>query len=100
MAALKQRDVDKIPTQVFTDLIFFHKSQLRLGMTLHYMGRTAPNSFWLINRIWRVSHKRGVEVKSIAASVGTLNDILELKCGGETKYVRFGYLSYSAIWRI
>ena len=78
------------------DPIFFEKRQLRVGMTLVYYGRTNPNSRWIIDAIYTgVTHRHTIFPE-------TLKDLVQLteRGTGRRRLMKFGYLSYSAIWRL
>lgn len=79
-----------------SDPIFFSKHQLRHGTLLRYYGRRNPGQLWYIDRV--VGKKRG----DALIFPETLSDLVQVKNATtfETKWLTFGYLSYSAIWRI
>ena len=93
-----RRDWDRLPTVVYTDPIFFHKTQVRLGSRFRCFGRRNPNATWVAYGFW--THvKRG---KAYVTAPQTLSDLVRLRCEetGETLEITFGSLSYSAIWRL
>jgi hypothetical protein len=79
-----------------TDQIFFEKRQLRKGMSLRYYGRRSAGQLWFVDRIATVGEGKTTD------SPTTLRDWVRLRSavGGEIRWLLFGYLSYSAIWRL
>lgn len=98
----RPRDLSQIPIAVYTDPIFFHKSQVKTGTRFYHLGRLNPQTTWIVDTIWSLRHERYGWVKSRVADVRKLDDIMELRCEqtGERRQIRFGYASYSAIWRV
>lgn len=90
------------PIVVYSDPIFFHKSQIKVGSHFLHFGRRMPRTNWIVQRIWTFQKEKYGRVRSYVTDVRTLNDILEMRCEetGEIRSVRFGYISYSAIWRL
>jgi len=90
------------PIVVYTDAIFFHKSQIRVGSRFLHLGRRAPRTTWIVQRVWTFTSEKYGRVRQYVANVRTLNDILELRCEetGEERTIRFQYCSYSSIWRL
>lgn len=86
------------------DSIFFHKGQLTTKTRLVYRGRLDPGSLWRVTSI--VTYDRplgtGTYRRREVSSVVRLNDDITLTRIGsnETRSASFGYLSYSAIWRL
>ena len=101
-ASLRIRDVSRVPIEVFTDPIFFHKSQIKVGTVLRHLGRKNPNTIWIVERIWSLRHTQHGWVKSSVAMTIKLDDLLDLRCEqtNEVRTLRFSYMSYSAIWRL
>jgi hypothetical protein len=91
-------DWRRLPVVVHNDPIFFHKSQVRIGSRLRCFGRSRPATTWVAQRIWTFN-RRG---RSYVTAVQTLRDVVELRCEetGERLDLRFGSISYSAIWRL
>ena len=95
------------------DPVFFRKEQLTIGTKLVYMGRTDPNSIWEVSKIHHnyydvysnIRH-RNVKVPKTFLSLIFLRRISNAppikgrKKMGNRLELNFGYLSYSAIWRI
>lgn len=82
---------------------FFTKYQITTGIQLQYRGRSDPGSLWVVTRI--VSHKwtqTGNCVPETVETVRYLSDTVHMvKQGTQERHsATFGYLSYSAIWRI
>jgi hypothetical protein len=78
------------------DPIFFSKHRLRHGTLLRCHGRRSNGALWYVDRI--VTKKKGETVIFPTA----LHDLVRLRNGMNNGIVwrTFGYLSYSAIWRI
>lgn len=91
-----------LPIAIQIDPIFFHKSQLAVGAKFRHLGRRRPGTTWILQRIWTIKNEKYGPVRMHVASVQKLKDILELRCeeDGEVRTALFGYLSYSAIWRL
>jgi hypothetical protein len=89
---------------IIEDDIFFHKSQLHYGTRLIYYGRLDPMSIWEIVDIKSYFLGKVVGQYSLkkVPEIRHLNDILYFRKinTNETKKMSFGYLSYSAIWRL
>lgn len=90
----------------FADPIFFTKDQLHLGTNLRYYGRLNPGALFTVTHIksWRRS-SRGNYYAIRAEVASRLDDDITLLCREpgkrpDIRKMRFGYLSYSAIWRI
>lgn len=83
------------------DDIFFHKTQIKIGTRLRYMGRLAPNTTWVVTSIRTRDSKTGRLRPS--DSVQKLSDDVYLRREDNRRDLRqgtFQYLSYSAIWRL
>jgi hypothetical protein len=93
---------DKIPVAVFSDPIFFHKSNVKLGTRFRNYGRLTSGTTWVVQAIWTTTHGPMGETRHYVASVRTLKDRVELRCEetGTVKLLHFGGMSYSAIWRL
>lgn len=83
------------------DSTFFHKGQISVGKTLLYLGRLDPGTRWVVTKI------KSFSLRSDAGWVWVstcrmLSDDVYLKNvdTGEQRTATFGYLSYSAIWRL
>ncbi len=90
------------PIVVYTDPVFFHKTQVHVGSRFLHLGRRAPRTNWIVQRVWTFSSEKYGRVRQYVANVRKLDDILEMRCEetGEIRTVRFIYMSYSAIWRL
>jgi len=102
MATSTKTSWDKIPIAVFTDPIFFHKSNIRLGTRFRNYGRLTSGTTWVVQAIWTLSHSSFGVSRHMITNVRTLKDRLEMHCEetGEIKTLAFDYMSYSAIWRL
>lgn len=94
-----RQKIDPVP-----DSIFFIKEQIKVGgPALLHFGRLAPRTMWDVTKI--VSHRwteRGLCKPELVQQVRYLSDTVYLHCreSSETRSATFGYLSYSAIWRM
>lgn len=79
------------------DPIFFRKVDIFLGQKLLYKGRSAPDTVWTVKSIETNAGKEGYKHVDV---VQKLADYVTLSDGWETKQMTFGYMSYSAIWRL
>lgn len=79
------------------DPIFFRKVDIFVGQKLLYMGRSAPNTVWKVKSIQTDAGKKGYKYVDV---VHKLADYVVLSNGVEVKQMTFGYMSYSAIWRL
>lgn len=79
------------------DPIFFRKVDIFPGQKLRYMGRSAPNTVWTVKSIQTDAGKKGYKYVDV---VNKLADYVVLSNGVEVKQMTFGYMSYSAIWRL
>lgn len=86
------------------DPIFFHKEQVRVRTRLVYFGRLEHGQVWRVESIqtWQKSRRSD---RLVAARVGychRLNDEVTLinEATGERRTVGFGYICYSAVWRL
>jgi hypothetical protein len=79
------------------DDIFFSKRDLRVGTAIRYWGRRNPGSLWFVTGVFTADR---VPRKEVFAK--NLSDLIRLKnhITGEVRFRSFGYLSYSAIYRI
>jgi hypothetical protein len=102
MVASKKLAWDKIPVAVYSDPVFFHKSNVKVGTTFRNVGRLSPNTTWVVQAIWTMTRTSLGITRHYVADVRTLQDRIELRCeeNGETKNLAFGGMSYSAIWRV
>lgn len=84
------------------DSVFFIKSQLKVGTHLLCLGRLERPTVWTVTRI--VSHRpNGLPLST--GEVQYLSDRIYFRRsngtrGNAERSGTFGYLSYSAIWRI
>jgi hypothetical protein len=110
----------RIEDQAFmADPVFFRKEQLTIGTKLVYLGRTDPNSVWEVAKIHQNYSARNIFYEKVIRhrNIKTPETFLSLiflrrisnspqtKLKGYRKMghrleLNFGYLSYSAIWRI
>lgn len=89
------------PIAVYTDLIFFSKYNVKKGTRFRFCGRTAPGTMWTVINIWTFRPGPYGRTRHDITEVQKLDDILELHSDkGEYRTIRFGYASYSAIWRL
>jgi hypothetical protein len=102
MNTTQKHDLNKIPVRVFTDAVFFHKSQVKTGSRFICFGRTNFHTTWVVNSITHIFSEKRRMFQTKTAFVYALKDIVELRCEetGEFKKLRFSYLSYSAIYRL
>jgi hypothetical protein len=102
MATSTKPSWDRIPIAVFSDPIFFHKSNVKVGSRFRNYGRLTSDTNWVVQAIWTLSHSNFGVTRHYVASVRTLKDRLELRCEetGEVKNLTFSGMSYSAIWRL
>lgn len=85
-------------TSLVRDPIFFGKGDVFVGTRLEYRGRKAPGQIWEVSGIYTyIPKKEGYERVD---GVRTLQDLVFFTSGSEERAATFGYLSYSAIWRI
>ena len=97
---LKQ-DLEKTPIAVFSDPIFFSKYSVRTGTKFRYFGRRGHGTIWTVVGIWNFRSGPYGRVRHDVTQVQYLSDVLVMHNDrGEQKHVRFGYASYSAIWRL
>ena len=96
------KEWDKIPVAVYSDPIFFHKSNVKVGTRFRNVGRLTPNTTWVVQAIWTTSKGPMGNTRHYVASVRTLQDRVEMRCeeNGDVKLLIFGGISYSAIWRL
>lgn len=82
--------------QLQSDSIFFSKADLHVGSSLRYYGRREMGQLWFVDRIATASEGKRADTPT------TLRDWVRLRSavGGEIRWLLFGYLSYSAIWRL
>lgn len=81
------------------DEVFFRKQDVRVGVILRFVGRSAHNSLWTVKRIDTNAGKYGYKP---VQKVTKLGDYVTLHCEelNWTRETTFGHLSYSAIWRL
>lgn len=79
------------------DPIFFCKHQLRVGTALRYWGRRNPGSLWFVTGVYTAGRTPRSEVFA-----KNLTDLIRLKnhVTSEVVFRSFGYISYSALYRI
>ncbi len=89
---------------LFEDPVFFHKSMVEIGTKFVHYGRKNPLSTWEVTKItsWFTTNKPGIFKPKSIKEIRHLDDdiILQNVDTGEEKKATFGYLSYSAIWRL
>lgn len=92
------------PTVIYNDPIFFHKSQVRLGVQIEYFGRRDPGARWRVIEISSHEYVKGNVYKEVTVEeVKYLTDrvtIARVGKPGLTRNVSFANISYSAIWRL
>lgn len=84
------------------DPVFFDKISASVGTRLSYHGATG-RSEWEIFRIVTLIRDRGVHREEARADVRVLGDVIHLRRTDgplEIRRATFGYLRYSAIWRL
>jgi hypothetical protein len=88
--------------ELFEDRVFFRKDQIMIGTVLVYYGRRNPGKTWRVMRVRNFKRVNGECVGKWDRFVKGLQDEVELHCEetGDWVYLHFGYLSYSAIWRL
>jgi hypothetical protein len=82
------------------DNTFFSKRALQIGTAVRYHGVTDPGSLWFVTRIYTTLN--GAVKPRKESFPQTLKDTVQLTnhVSGDVRHLRFGTLSYSAIWRI
>lgn len=82
------------------DPIFFRKHQLRVGTALRYYGRTDPGGLWFVTGIYTDDHGR--HRPRAETFPQTLDDLVRLRNHqtSEIRFMRFSYISYSALYRV
>jgi hypothetical protein len=97
----KQQKEPKLSGWQGQDDVFLHRSQIYVGAELMYYGRTDHGSIWRVTGIRTTSkHVMGTQPVQV---VQRMKDDVELTRIGnlaDVKQVTFGYMSYSAIWRM
>lgn len=81
------------------DPIFFTKDQISVGVTMIHVGRLYPSA-WVVERIVNLT-PRGA--RRAVQTVQTFADLIYLRRANGApplKRTTFGYLCYSAIWRV
>lgn len=95
---------DKRETTQAFDQVFFHKDQIKVGTTIVCAGRLQHGTRWrVVEIITEVKNKNGKWVRQSSPTVQKMTDEITLARVGSNKDQRagtFGYLSYSAIWRL
>lgn len=90
--------------QPAVDDLFFIKEQISVGIVLEHFGRLDSGSLWDVNRITTEEPtSTGVTKTKSVTTVHRLHDIVHMTRRGssrERRQAAFGYLSYSAIWRL
>lgn len=103
VASFHRVPADKQPR----DDIFFRKVDIKVGTILLYKGRLAPNARYEVIRI--VSDRGFGKGDKTVQMVEKMNDLVHMRCLDYQKFpwmpltrdgMAFGYLSYSAIWRL
>lgn len=80
------------------DNIFLHRSQVYVGLRLLYFGRLNHGEIWTIKQIKHYEKNHKV---SYIQHVETMKDeIILVNERNEIHQMTFGYMSYSALWRI
>lgn len=85
------------------DSIFFSKADLRVGASLRYYGRNATRGrLYFVERIRTIERINGLLTVSSVQTPVHLVDLITLReaTTGRIRELTFGYLSYSAIWRL
>jgi hypothetical protein len=87
------------------DAVFFHKSQIKVGVRLMNFGRKAHGEIWEVVEIktYRMAATGSGRMLSRKVDVvGKFTDdiIVRRIAANETRQLSFQTLSYSAIWRI
>ncbi len=102
MSAARKIAWDRIPVSVYSDPIFFHKSNVKVGTRFRNYGRLTSGTTWVVQAIWTTSHGQFGVTRHYVASVRTLKDRVDLRCeeNGDIKNLVFSGMSYSSIWRV
>jgi hypothetical protein len=94
-------DWQSAPIAVYVDPIFFSKYNIKVGTWLRHFGRRASGTRWQVEAIWTFKPSPRGLTRHYVTAVQKLDDILELRSDdGQRRTLRFGYASYSAIWRM
>jgi len=86
-----------------SDPVFFHRSQIKVGVTIVDYGRVNHGARWTVIEILTfhvLENGRLRRVRVDAVERMTDHVVLRRVGGSEIKERAFGSLSYSAIWRI
>ncbi len=80
---------------------YIAKDQLKIGSILHYYGKDAPNTLWIVSDIFYIHYmtKRRYSHKN----VHLMSDRVSLICCNEfhkNKYLLFRHISKSPLWRL
>ena len=94
------RNLQLVLQQEDEDFIFFRKYQLRVGTALRFRGRTHTGELWFVTGIYTTEHGRHVPRSEVFPQ--TFADLVRLKNHQtqQVRFMRFEYLSYSAVWQI
>jgi hypothetical protein len=81
------------------DPVFFTKDQIVVGTTLIHVGRLDPSA-WIVERIVHITQRGGRRQVNV---VETFSDLIYLRRANGApplKKLNFGYMCYSAVWRV
>jgi hypothetical protein len=96
-----QDDWRQAPIAVYSDPIFFSKYNVKTGTRFRHFGRRRSGTTWTVVNIWTFKPGKYGRTRHNVNEVQHLDDILVLHSdSGEERTIRFGYASYSAIWRL
>lgn len=85
------------------DEVFFHKSQIAVGVRLINFGRKAHGEMWEVVEIksYRMSRTGRVMGRKVDQVIKLSDDVTVRAIGrNEIRQLSFSTLSYSAIWRV
>jgi hypothetical protein len=97
--------MQKLLTNLPADPIFFKKEDITVGRTLLYYGLSDPMGEWEVKKIisWFTTDERGKWEPREVPEVRHLDDDVYIVKIGNSRIRRkftFGYIRYSAIWRL
>jgi hypothetical protein len=81
------------------DPVFFHKAQISVGSQLWHFGRLDPKSLWEVYAIISYNRKKQKHIQTTSKLLDVVY-MRRVNSENETRYMTFGYLSYSALWRL
>lgn len=81
------------------DPIFFTKDQIHVGVTMIHVGRLDPSA-WIVERIVNVTPRGGRRHVNVVETFADLVYLRRANAAPPMKKISFGYMCYSAIWRV